>query len=90
MEHAKKQRYLWLVSQATLLVEKVGSNDPCPCGGEKKYKSAAVVDRLTSTRGHLLSAASVTTVWRITCISGIFPCGNVVLEFLNTPVVLTP
>jgi yecA family protein len=38
MEHAGKRRHLRLVPQAPLRVEKIGRNDPCPCGSGKKYK----------------------------------------------------
>jgi len=36
--HAGKRRHLRLVPQAPLHVEKIGRNDPCPCGSGKKYK----------------------------------------------------
>lgn len=38
IEHAGKRRHLRLVPQAPLRVEKIGRNDPCPCGSGKKYK----------------------------------------------------
>lgn len=38
IEHAGKRRHLRLVPQAPLRVEKVGRNDPCPCGSGKKHK----------------------------------------------------
>jgi uncharacterized protein YecA (UPF0149 family) len=38
IEHGGKRRHLRLVPQAPLRVEKIGRNDPCPCGSGKKHK----------------------------------------------------
>lgn len=38
MEHAGKRRHLRLVPKTPLRVEKIGRNEPCPCGSGKKHK----------------------------------------------------